>query len=206
MKVKGSAPRALLILLLFNLSASLACANSGSQDNTADIVAIDQLWSGYAHKLDAADAQGIAELFIPGGGYVLMHIDPQTQRSKPMGYSPITTGHGTGGVPGGGCKALGHKAIVNFLTNIGLGNNHPRAPLDHHIITSKWIEVRGNTATMEAYWMIVEGRDPAAGRMTPTMKDSGKYDVTFVRTPEGWKVDQERVIFDLDMPTYPCRN
>jgi hypothetical protein len=197
----------LLLMVPFLLTGSLARENdAGSQDNTADIVAIDQLWNAYAHKLDAGNAQGVADLFIQGGGYVLLYTNRQTQKLEPMGYSPTTTGNGTSGIPGGGCKALGHNAIVNFLTNIGLGNNHPRAPLDHHIITSKWIEVRSNTATMKAYWMIVTGRDPAKGRMTPSMKDSGQYDNSFVRTPEGWKVDRDRVIFDSNISTYPCRN
>lgn len=203
MKVTELAP---WLFVLVCIGASLAYASRGSQDNAADIVAIEQVWSSYAHKLDAADAEGVAELFTPNGGYVLMSTDYRTQRLKPMGYSPSTAGDGTSGIPGGGCKAIGRKAIVNFLTNIGLGNNRTRYPRDQHMVTSKWIEIHGNTARMKAYWMIVTGREPRAGQMSATIKDSGKYEVTFVRTDEGWKVDEERVIFDSDMPTYPCRN
>jgi len=194
------------LLALFSIGASLAYASRVGQDNTADIVAIDQLWSSYAHKLDAAEAGEVAELFTPSGGYVLMSIDSRTLRLKPTGYSPSSAGDGTSGTPGGGCKALGHMAIVNFLTNLGLGNGHSRYPRDHHMIADEWIELHGNTARMKAYWVIVTGRDFGAGQTNPTMKDSGRYDVTFVRTDEGWKVNEERVIFDGDMPTYPCRN
>jgi len=197
---------ALPVLAVLCVGASLVYAGRGAQDDTADIVAIDQLWSSYAHKLDAADAGGVADLFTPNGGYVLMSIDSRTLRLKPMGYSPSIAGDGTSGIPGGGCKALGHKAIVNFLTNIGLGNNHTRYPRDHHMIANKWIELHGNTARMQADWMIVTGRDFGAGQTGPALKDSGRYDVTFVRTDRGWKVNEERVIFDGDMPTYPCRN
>ena len=169
-----------------------------------DISDIDQLWDAYANYLDSGQASHVADLFTPGGGYVLLYNDRATGKLDPMGYTPTTSGNGTSGTLGGGCTALGHTAIVNFLTNIGLGNNNPRAQLSHHIVTSKWITVNGNHATMHAYWNGLTG--PDTGATATTVSDGGQYDNTFVRTPQGWKVDQNRVIFDSNIASYPCRN
>lgn len=92
-----------------------------------DIVAIDQLWNAYAYNLDLGDAEGVANLFTEDGGFVLLYNDRTTKSSEKMGYSPTTTGAGTDGDRGGGCTALGHNAIVNFLDNIGLNQHHTRA-------------------------------------------------------------------------------
>jgi hypothetical protein len=92
---------------------------------TEDIVAIDQLWDAYAHNLDSGDANGVANLFVPGGGYILLYNNRKTQALDSMGYSPNSASNGEGGTVGGGCTALSHTAIVNFLTAIGGGNDYP---------------------------------------------------------------------------------
>jgi hypothetical protein len=175
---------------------------------TSDIVAIDQLWDAYAHNLDSGDAQGVANLFTENGGYILLYNNRVTQTLVPMGYSPTTTGNGTAGTPGGGCTALGHTAIVNFLTTIGLGNNYPRAQLAHHIVTSKCVDVEGDHATMTAYWNELEGPNDEVvpPTTTTTVSDGGQYDNTYVKVDGVWKADQNRVIFDSNIVDYPCRN
>ncbi len=175
---------------------------------TGDIVAIDQLWDAYAHNLDAGDAEGVANLFTDGGGYILLYNNRVTQTLDPMGYSPTTTGNGTSGSPGGGCTALGHTAIVNFLTNIGLGHDYPRAQLGHHIVTSKCIDVTGDTATMTAYWNSLSGPNDEVSppTTTTTVSDGGQYDNTYVRVNGVWKADQNRVVFDTNITKYPCLN
>ena len=171
---------------------------------TDDIVAIDQLWDAYAHNLDSGDAKGVADLFTKDGGYILLYNNLVTQTLVPMGYSPTTTGNGTSGTPGGGCTALGYNAIVAFLTNIGLGNDYPRAQLAHHIVTSKCIDVEGNHATMTAYWNELVGPTPPS--TTTTVSDGGQYDNTYVKINGVWKADQNRVIFDTNNVDYPCLN
>jgi SnoaL-like domain len=175
---------------------------------TSDIVAIDQLWDAYAHNLDSGDADGVADLFVPGGGYILLYNDRKTQTLDPMGYSPNGALNGQGGTAGGGCTALNHEAIVNFLTAIGLGNDYPRPQLSHHIVTSKCINVQGDHATMTAYWNSLTGPDDEASPPTTTTRvtDGGQYDNTFVRVHGVWKADQNRVIFDVNNPSFPCRN
>lgn len=175
---------------------------------TSDIVAIDQLWDAYAHNLDSKDAQGVANLFTKNGGYVLLYNNRVTQKLDPMGYSPTTTGDGTLGIPGGGCTALGNEAIVNFLTAIGDGTDLPRPQLSHHIVTAKCIDVTGDRATMTAYWNSLSGPNDEATppTTTTTVSDGGQYDNTFVRVHGVWKADQNRVIFDVNNPTFKCRN
>ncbi len=175
---------------------------------TDDIVAIDQLWDAYAHNLDSGDAKGVANLFTHDGGYILLYNNRVTQTLVPMGYSPTTTGNGTSGTPGGGCTALGYNAIVNFLTNIGLGNDYPRAQLSHHIVTSKCIDVQGNQATMTAYWNGLTGPNDEVSppTTTTTVSDGGQYDNTYVKVNGVWKADQNRVIFDTNIVDYPCLN
>jgi hypothetical protein len=134
-------------LAVANLVGGLAVAGGDHEEidpvktcgvgSARDIVAIDQLWDAYAHNLDSGDADGVADLFVPGGGYILLYNNRKTQTLDPMGYSPNSASDGKGGIIGGGCTALGHDEIVNFLTAIGLGNDFPRPQLSHHIVTSK---------------------------------------------------------------------
>jgi SnoaL-like domain len=175
-----------------------------SLQQAIDTVDIDQVWDAYANYLDSGQAENLTGLFTPTGGYVLLYNDRATGKLVPMGFSPNRAANGQGGTPGGGCTALGHTAIVHFLTAIGLGNNNPRAQLSHHEVTSKWITVDGNNATMHAYWNSLAG--PDTGQTTTTVSDGGQYDNTFVRTPSGWKADQNRVIFDSNNPNFPCAN
>jgi hypothetical protein len=160
----------------------------------ADIVAIDRVWSAYAHYLDTGDAEGVASLFTPTGGYVLGYANRDTQQVEPLGYSP--SADGVSGTPGGGCTALGHDAIVHFLQGIGLGGT-PRkfSNLSKHIVVDRWIHVHGDTATMHAYWL---GGSP--------VMSNGLYNNTFVRTPHGWKAQRNEVLFDTNRPTFTCRN
>jgi SnoaL-like domain len=175
---------------------------------TRDIVAIDQLWDAYAHNLDSGDADGVADLFTEGGGYILLYNNRKTQTLDPMGYSPNSATDGKGGTVGGGCTALGHDHIVNFLTAIGLGNDFPRPQLGHHIVTSKCIDVEGDHATMTAYWNSLTGPNDEVTppTTTTTVSDGGQYDNTFVRVNGVWKADQNRVIFDSNISAFPCRN
>ena len=205
-------------LAVANLTGGLAVAGGDHEEidpvktcgvgSARDIVAIDQLWDAYAHNLDSGDADGVADLFAPGGGYILLYNNRKTQTLDPMGYSPNSASDGTGGTIGGGCTALGHEAIVNFLTAIGLGNDFPRPQLSHHIVTSKCINVDGNHATMTAYWNGLTGPDDEATppTTTTTVSDGGQYDNTFVRVHGVWKADQNRVIFDVNNTKFPCRN
>jgi len=201
-----------LTVVILNVGRGLAVAGQQAIDPvktcgvgpTADIVAIDQLWDAYAHNLDSGDAKGVANLFTDNGGYILLYNNLATQTLDPMGYSPTTTGNGTSGTPGGGCTALGYNAIVKFLTNIGLGNDYPRAQLSHHIVTSKCIDVEGDHATMTAYWNELTGPTPPS--TTTTVSDGGQYDNTYVKVRGVWKADQNRVIFDSNIVDYPCLN
>jgi hypothetical protein len=174
----------------------------------ADIVAIDQLWDAYAHNLDSGDANGVADLFADGGGYILLYNDRLAQTLDPMGYSPNAALNGAGGTPGGGCTALGHDNIVVFLTAIGLGNDYPRPQLGHHIVTSKCINVKGNTGTMTAYWNSLSGPNDEVSPPTTTtsVTDGGQYDNTFVKVKGVWKAVKNQVIFDVNNPNFPCRN
>ena len=159
----------------------------------ADTIAIEQIWNAYAHYLDSGDVEGVASLFTPTGGYVLGYANRTTQQVEPYGYSP--SADGTSGTPGGGCTALGHDAIVNFLHGLGITQKNKFPGLGKHIVVNKWIHIHGDTATMHAYWL---GGNP--------VMSAGLYNNTFVRTPQGWKAQRNEVIFDNNNPTRPCRN
>jgi hypothetical protein len=139
MKVTGSAPRALAIFFVLNLSASLACAHSRSHDN-----AFDQLWIGYAHKLDAGDAQGIAELFIPSGGYVLMHVLPN---SIP---DPATGGYT-------------ENYLFHHYYEVFLQGRREVSPLYTEEIVSKeieYVDFQGNLGGMCIFWSVYDWDAP----------------------------------------------
>ena len=207
----------LLTVLALSLSAGVSLAKKpkpidpvktcgvGSAD---DIIEIDQLWDQYAHNLDSKDAEGVADLFASNGGYILLYNNRVTQTLDPMGYSPNSALDGKGGTPGGGCTAIGHDAIVNFLTAIGDGTDLPRPQLSHHIVTSKCIDVQDDDGTMTAYWNGLTGPNDEVSppTTTTTTSDGGQYDNTFVKIKGTWKAVKNQVIFDVNNPNFPCRN
>jgi hypothetical protein len=65
LSVLGFVLQLLLVLPLLNVSGSSAHASADSQDNTADIVAIDQLSDVYAHKQMRATPKGLPTCLFP---------------------------------------------------------------------------------------------------------------------------------------------
>jgi hypothetical protein len=114
-----------------------------SKGNTADIVAIDQLFSAYVFYHDTFDGERLASLFTPDGIFEDVYDN----------YGTLEPTFGIGGL---GCVLRGRDQIAKFISDEVIGNARFPSPFpghSHHIVTSKLIKVDGDTATMTAAWL-----------------------------------------------------
>ena len=91
-----------------------------SEDHTADVVAIDQVWSAYVYYNDASDGTGVASLFTPNG------VDQHLWNN----YGTLVPSFGVGDVPaidrfgvnegtnGAGCVLRGRGQIATYFVRI----------------------------------------------------------------------------------------
>jgi|GEM_PF-5313320 len=162
-----------------------------SKGNTADIVAIDQLFSAYVFYHDTFDGERLASLFTPDGIFEDVYDN----------YGTLEPTFGIGGL---GCVLRGRDQIAKFISDEVIGNARFPSPFpghSHHIVTSKLIKVDGDTATMTAAWLGVSTND-ATGAASVTI--TGEYLTDFKRTNEGWKISHNRPIVDRRGVTGVC--
>ena len=174
-----------LIILAF--TNGFACAQVAfSEDKTKDVIDVDQVFSAYVYLIDSHQWEALADLFTEDG------VDDHYQNNNGV-ITPINNG--------AGCKMTGHTQMIlywelTFKTETPL----PAPGNSHHIVTSKLIDVQGDTATMKAVWF---GGSTSGGK--GIMGTTGEYDNIFTRTRDGWKIARDRVIFDTPTTTsFPC--
>jgi ketosteroid isomerase-like protein len=185
--VKHYVAVALLSLVALSFTNVIAGAQVGfSQNKTKDVVDVEQVFSAYVYLIDSHQWEALADLFTEDG------VDDHYQNDNGV-ITPINNG--------AGCAMTGRAQLIlywelTFNTDTPL----PDPGDSHHIVTSKLIDVRGDTATMKAVWF---GGSTSAGK--GVMGTTGEYDNIFKRTRDGWKIARDRVIFDTPTTTrFPC--
>jgi ketosteroid isomerase-like protein len=174
-------------LRVLSFANGIACAQVAfSQNQTKDVVAIEQVFSAYVYLIDSHQWEALADLFTEDG------VDDHYQNANGI-ITPVNNG--------AGCKMTGRAQMIlywelDFNTDTPL----PDPGNSHHIVTSKLIDVEGDTATMKAVWF--SGSTSAGKGVFGT---TGEYDNIFQRTKDGWKIARDRVIFDTPVTTsFPC--
>jgi hypothetical protein len=183
-----------------------------SENHTADVVAIDQVWSAYVYYNDASDGNGVASLFTPNG------VDQHLWNN----YGTLVPSFGVGAVPsvdrfgvnegtnGAGCVLHGRSQIATYFVRIHNPDyptiTFPTLPLaghSHHVTTSKMVKVddTGQTATLNATW-ITASTDDTTGVVT--IGGTGSYRAFFVKTPQGWEINELYAINDHPTVTDDC--
>ena len=62
-----------------------------------------------------------------------------------------------------------------------------------HIITTQWVRVDdADHAVSQAYWILLDAADP------PVVANTGRYDDTLRRTPDGWKLAERIIVLDVN--------
>jgi SnoaL-like domain len=157
-----------------------------SQGHTADVVAIDQVWSAYAYYNDTHDGPGVSSLFTKDA---IVHFVRNDRGKLEL-------------MNDGGCRLIGQKDIAayfgfnrttKFEPEIREGLPFPGN--SHHFIANKMVKVNddGKTAMLTAtllYTAVSSDQDRLAGPdgKGSRIASSGEYRIFFRKTSEGWQI------------------
>lgn len=183
-----------------------------SQDRLADVVAINQVFSLYEYYNDASDGQGVASLFTPNG--VDQHLWNNYGTLVPsfgVGAIPSTDRFGVNeGTNGAGCVLQGRDQLAIYFVRIHNPNyptiTFPTLPFaghSHHVTTSKFVKVSpsGQEAILNATWTTAATNDTTG---VVTVGGTGSYRAFFVKTSEGWEINELYAINDHPTVTPNC--
>jgi hypothetical protein len=157
-----------------------------SEDHTADVVAIQQLWSAYTYYNDTHDGPGIASLFTPDAVFRLL----ANVRGK---IAPAANGS---------CPIIGREAIATYLGFRHTAKYEPEIhdglPFPgnfHHYSTNVMVKVNddGKTAMLTATGFVITTNDSQDRLALPDGKGprvgvTGEYRVSLRKTSEGWQI------------------
>ena len=176
-----------------------------SEDHTADVVAIESLWSNYAFYNDTHNGPDIQTLFTDDA---VVHI-VWNQHGKLVPTFGINSYQTPDGVNGGGCVLSTHKDIgqyfgFNRTANLGAENRNGLAisGSSHHEVTNKMVKVAddGKTAMLTATWFSVSVDDQGVTKV----HDGGSYRVFFRKMANGWDIANMFIITDRPTATTQC--
>jgi hypothetical protein len=174
-----------------------------SEDHTADVVAIEQVWAAYTFYTDTNNGPGMASIFTPDG--VDQHIwnDGHGKFFADFGIVPPgdeskdTTPEGP---IGGGCVLKGRDQIAQYKRR---GMVDPLAwPIhSHHFTPSILVKVSddGQTAVLTVPSILGGVNDKGETHFT-----TGGYRAFFKKTSEGWEIAELYTIFDHPSVTQAC--
>lgn len=185
---------------------------SQEQNHAADVVAINQVFSLYEYYNDASDGPGVASLFTPNG--VDQHLWNNYGTLVPsFGIGAISSTDRFGvneGINGAGCVLRGRDQIAIYFVRIHNPNyptiTFPTLPLaghSHHVTTSKFVKVdeSGQKAILNATWTTAATND-STGEVR--VGGTGSYRAFFVKTSEGWEINELYAINDHPTVTPNC--
>ncbi len=171
-----------------------------SEDHTADVVAIESVFSAYVFYNDSHNGPGIASLFTEDAIIHFVWNNSGTLVPE-FGINPYQTPEGTNG---GGCVLTGRKDFAQYYGFNRDINDQPLAipGKSHHVTTSKMVKVDddGKTAMMTATWLSVSADPNAAVRIGGT----GSYRIFFRKTTDGWEIAEFYGIGDHPAATKNC--
>jgi hypothetical protein len=176
-----------------------------SEDHTADVVAITQVWGAYSFYTDTNNGPGMASIFTPDG--VDQHIwnDGKGKFFADYGLvAPADQGKNMtpDGPIGSGCVLKGRDQIAQYKRR-GMVDPLPWSIHSHHETPNVMIKVSddGQTAVLTTPSILVGVNDDGSGHFT-----TGGYRAWFKKTSEGWEMAELYTIFDHPSVTPQCDN
>jgi SnoaL-like domain len=169
-----------------------------SQGHTADVVAIDQLWSAYAYYNDTHDGPGVSSLFTEDA---IVHFVTNDRGKLEL-------------MNGGGCRLTGRKDIAAYFGfnrtsefEPEIRDGLPFPGNSHHVIANKMVKVNddGKTAMLTATLIYIavsndSGRLAAPDGKGSRIASSGEYRIFFRKTTEGWEIAEFYLAGDSRTP------
>jgi hypothetical protein len=174
-----------------------------SQGDTADVLAIESVFSAYTFYNDSHNGPGAASLFTDDA---IIHFvwDNHGTLVPEFGINPHDTPDGPNGE---GCVLTGHKDIATYFGYNRDVNNQPLAlPFNsHHMATNKMVKVNGDgkSAMLTATWMTAGGG--RGGNNAAAIGGTGMYRIFFRKTTnDGWLISEFYGIGDRPSTTTNC--
>jgi hypothetical protein len=174
-----------------------------SEDHTADVVAVQQVWAAYTFYNDSHNGPGLASLFTPDGvdqhlwddghGVLIPHYGIVAPGDEGKNMTPM-------GPHGSGCVLHGRAQIAYYFM-YGQPNSIAWPGHGHHETPSILVKVAddGQTAMMSAPYVIAGVNDKGVGHVS-----TGGYRAFFKKTSEGWEVAELYAIDDHPAITPRC--
>lgn len=174
-----------------------------SEDHTADVVAIEQVWAAYTFYTDTNNGPGMASIFTPDG--VDQHIWNDGHGKFFADFGIVPPGDESKDITpegpiGGGCVLKGRDQIAQYKRR---GMVDPLAwPIhSHHFTPSILVKVSddGQTAVLTVPSILGGVNDKGETHFT-----TGGYRAFFKKTSEGWEIAELYTIFDHPSVTQAC--
>lgn len=175
-----------------------------SEDHTADVVAIQQVWAAYTFYNDSDNGPGMASLFTADGvdqhlwDDGLGHLVPHYGIVAPGDEGKNETAEGP---KGSGCVLRGRDQISFYFGKKRRPDPIPWPGHGHHETPSILVKVSddGKTAVMSAPYVIAGVNDKGEGHVA-----TGGYRAFYTKTQEGWEIAELYAIDDHPRITPGC--
>lgn len=156
-----------------------------SQNHTADVLAIEQVWAAYGFFIDSGNGPGAASLYTRDA--VIQHLwkDRDNTFQPHGGAGSFPTKYGT--TRGGPCIVRGREQIEAYY---GRPTVMPQPGWGHHFSPNMLVKVSddGKSAVLSATLMVVVMNEKGVA----TIVESGNYRNYFVKSPtEGWLIARQ---------------
>jgi hypothetical protein len=156
-----------------------------SQDHTADVLAIEQVWAAYGFFIDSGNGSGAASLYTDDA--VIQHFwkDRDVTYQPHGGAGSFPTEYGTN--RGGPCIVRGRKQIEAYY---GRPAVRPQPGWGHHTSPNMLVKVSddGKTAVLSTTLLVFAMNEKGVA----TIGESGNYRNFFVKSPtEGWLIAKQ---------------
>jgi hypothetical protein len=156
-----------------------------SQDHTADVLAIEQVWAAYGFFIDSGNGPGAASLYTEDA--VIQHFwkDKDNTDLPHGGAGSFPTEYITS--RGGPCIVRGRKQIEAYY---GRPTVMPQPGWGHHTSPNMLVKVSddGKSAVLSTTLLVFSMNDKGVA----TIGESGNYRNFFVKSPtEGWLIAKQ---------------
>ncbi len=176
-----------------------------SEDHTADVVAVESVFSAYATANDSHNGPLAASLFTEDA---IVHFVWNNKGTlvPTFGINPYDTPDGPNG---SGCDLHGRKEVAAYF---GFNRTAKMAPEHknglafpdggHHVATNKMVKISddGQRAMLTATWLTARTVPKEGARLNGT----GMYRIFFKKTADGWLINEFYGVNEKPSTTTQC--
>ena len=164
--------------------APVTASVASTSDEVRDKLMIQDTMSSYVFALDTLDPEGVASKFTQDGIF--------TVGLKPDGTRTVRKGR---------AEIMAYVAPGRDRPNSDVAaDTHGRrfSPV-RHVVTSLIIDLQGDSATAESFWLEIKanGRNADGMGLPPTVRNMGRYEDIFVKQNGKWLIKQRTVVGDM---------